>query len=270
MLRVGSVVCCAAFLLSGCQLLETEGDPETVDLTVNWAVKDAASGATTPCPGNYKTVWIVAQPRDADGGDPGDPFWTKLDCGSGSASSTATLYQAGVVTRTADSGSEVKTDTSGRYVVWMLMTEPTGEIIRTESIRTPVDLRGGSRSLDVSLYPDGGLYLMSWTLYSKVGGRPVTCDAVGVTEIEHRYRLFEDETAPLTVDRFRCADSLEGQYIPDSAIGNGLSRPLPAGDYVGTAYALANGAAISSTETSMHIEDKGHLTEGGAWLDLDR
>jgi hypothetical protein len=269
MLRLASMLCCAV-ILPGCQLLETGGDPETVDLTINWAVKDVTSGATTPCPGTYNTMWIVAQPRDADGGDPGDPFWTKLDCGSGAASSTATLYQAGLVTRTADSGSSFETETSGRYVVWMQMTEPTGEITRAESMRTPVDLRGGSKSLDVSIYPDGGLYLMSWTLYSKVAEDPVTCAAVGVTEIEHRYRPFEDETAPLVVDRFRCDELLEGQYIGDYAIGQGLSRPLPAGDYVGTAYALANGTEISSEETSMHIEDKNHLTEGGVWLDFER
>ena len=234
-------------------------------VAVSWAIKDV-SGAATSCDAAFATVKITATAADQDGVVTArdEPFVTLAPCSAGSA--MLTLFQSGAAPHDADDGLDPGATTLvyGRYEIALALTEPTGEVTQAESFVYDVDLKAAAPAVTATIYPHGGFVVVDWRLASRQSGKLVsTCAAVAVDAIEHRYRLDNDDAAPLIVDRYPCEHVVPGYELGDQTIGNGMSRALAPGDYIGKMYALSGGVEAGSVETSFRIEDGNAVSESG-------
>lgn len=250
---------------TGCIPLGGGGDPSPegpTELTLRWAIREV-DGTAISCPSPFSTIQVLAQSIPPDDLPAGPPFAAMFDCAAGTGAMT--LYTSGVVPHDVENsiGDPVTSGVSGRYNVVVQITEATGEVVQSESFVQEVDLTTGPRTVEATIYPHGGFVLNHWALRSPTAQSFVsTCGAVGVDTIELRHRPFGEDTAPLTVDRFPCMAVADGFPVSGTFnIGNGLSRPLAAGNYVGEIVALDGGAVVGSAGWNANIQDGNRLTE---------
>lgn len=232
----------ACLPLAGSPTDEDEpANPRT--LTVHWTLRNP-DGSVAACPAGFGTLGLYSEPATSSGG-----FTDLFPCAS-QGTFERTLYTQGL----HQWGEGLVTEYAPEYTEVLYLTDPTGEVERAVSLGTPIDLAAGDGTIDIDLYPDAGLGVMTWELASGVGGRVHSCAAVEIDTIEYRYRPFEDEAAPLTTDRWPCT-SVDPVFTFDDSIytGNGRMRMLPPGNYVGTIVALRGGVEIA-IDDDVHME----------------
>jgi hypothetical protein len=132
-------------------------------------------------------------------------------------------------------------------MVELFITDPTGENQFVVSHTVPVTL-DVDKTVDLTIYPTAGFSVMHWELRSAATGEFTSCAAVQIDAIEYRYRPFDDPEAPLIADRWPCTN-VEPlyPYVGSFDAGNGMTRALPLGPYIGTLVAIRGGVDVSST-----------------------
>ncbi|MDI1476891.1 hypothetical protein [Polyangium sp. y55x31] len=233
----------------------TGSSAEPFDAKVTWSIKDFETG-TVGCPDAFPKIRVVAQGLDENGFETGRPFVETFDCAAGSA--TLTLYGEGTVEREVD-GESKSEETTGRYVITVQNTGELGETVHGESLPYVVDIAEGKTTVTAPISPGGNYFLLGWRLENAAGEHP-SCEALGVSDVEIRYRIAGTSDA-LTTDRFACASTHPPLTAPGEDItGFGVSSPLAAlQTYEGQVIALdASGAVRGQTDTSFTVQPPGY------------
>ncbi|MDI1447885.1 hypothetical protein [Polyangium sp. 6x1] len=248
MLRKSVLICVFAM---GC----TGSSAEPFDVNVTWSIKDFATGEVG-CPAAFPKVRVIAQGLDEYNTDTGSPFVNSFDCAAGSA--TVTVYGVGTVEREVDGQSQSE-ETTGRYALTVQNTGELGETIHGESLPYVVDIAEGKTTVTAPISPGGNYFLLGWRLENAAGEHP-SCEALGVSDVEIRYRT-AGTSDPLTTDRFACASTHPPLTAPGEDItGFGVSSPLAAlQSYEGQVVALdASGAVRGQIDTSFTVQPPGY------------
>jgi len=247
---------------------DTRGDKHS--LTVNWALKQPG-GAPAACPAGFENLALWAVSGDDDG-----EVLDIMPC-QPSGSRTLELYTSGERRFMMDDDPDttyVESFTPD-YRVTLYATDPTGEIERAVSLASWLTL-DSDQTLNMELYPDGGVLLFSWELFSGfTDGFIYSCEAGSIDEVELRYRPFTvegDPPAPLTgTTRWPCTETHDDHYYLNSyAVGQGFTPALPPNDYVAEMVGFRSGVAVASdTSVSFKIETGNHLTETTADMTVE-
>lgn len=262
-------VMCAITTLSGCMLLSASGGSDDRggkhNLTINFHLK-GPGGVAVPCSAGFKDLLLSATTDEATG-----QLQTFVPCQS-SGSATMELYTKGERRYMKDGDSSTYSESfTENYHFVLYLTDPTGEVVRAESLTTHLKL-DNDKTIDVDLYPDAGILLFSWELWSGITTDLVhSCAAVGLDEIELKYRLFTfagDPPAPSASVRWPCDERHPPYYISDESSGQGFLPALAPADYLGVIIGYRNGVAVPSMgdEVGFKIESGNHLTERGGSL----
>jgi hypothetical protein len=249
--------------LSGCFFLaedphaDTRGGKHT--LTINWTLKQPG-GAPATCPAGFQHLLLSSTTEELSGQDQ-----TLVPCAT-SGTQTVELWTSGEYYFQAEGEDAWRVYSySPNYFEIIYITDPTGFVVRAQSL--PMHLKvDRDMSIDVEVYPDAGFLLESWGLRSGItGSRVFTCEAVGVDQIELRYRLFMPEGTPPAPEksvRWPCNERHEPYYISDEGVGQGFTPALAADDYEGSLIAYRGGVEVGRDDTiGFNIKTGGGLTE---------
>jgi hypothetical protein len=250
--------------LAGCTLLtdsdDTRGGKHT--LTVNFHLK-GPGGVPASCPAGFQDLLLFASTSGDDGGS--GRVQMLVPCET-NGTATMELYTSGQRLYMMDGDPSTYGESFGEdYAFNLTLTDPTGEVERATSLTTQIKL-DHDQAIDVDLYPDAGVLLFSWGLRSGITESFVySCPAVGIDEIELKYRLFTvagEPEAPSTSVRWPCDEIHPPYYINSYAIGQGFVPPLAPEDYVGTMIGYRNGVAVAEDgSVTFHINTGNALTE---------
>jgi hypothetical protein len=255
-MRHHSIVAAAVFSLTACS-----GAGQTADLTVNWSIRNV-DGSEVGCDPSYSSIMVhVLTYSDMPGVY--DHESTKLfDCSAGTG--TWTLPIDGPVREGADN------DLNGHYDVWISQTDPTGEVARQVSLPEYfVDLTAGDRTVDLTLYEDGGYLAIAWNFSAASdSSRDLdTCAQAGVDRIE--ITAVGTETGATSTVTFPC-DHQRGHEVNTpgttfwSNVGGGVTPVLAAGEYDVTVRAFMGSVMVGASEPtfSERVLDMSQIDEG--------
>lgn len=207
-MRSGSHSLCIASLassalLTGCFLIPAEEADEDTragfhDVTLNWQLKNLDGSPMAACPAGYTkmvTRLYVAgyvEPPDAIFRDPCVPRGTM----------TKPVATEGKVLaeETRDDAVRGYYNYTGMKDIWIQFTEETESRDIANTFNRHFEKLDRDETIDFDVYPEGGVPVVAWELFSKTTTAPLaTCAAAGVDTIEYASRLYSDTTAPLVV-----------------------------------------------------------------------
>ncbi|MFT3839920.1 MAG: hypothetical protein QM723_23235 [Myxococcaceae bacterium] len=238
-------------LLCGCG--GALGGQSKATLTATWAIKKA-DGTPDTCPANYGSVKVVAQAyRSGLDTSTGDPFVKVFDCGAGKG--TIELITSGDEQGVCKDGTcshDPAEEVSGKYIVTMMITEPSGNASMSPSMSKTVDLTKGDASADFSIMPNAGYRLFNWGLNAMTDGRDMGCAEAGVDQVTVTSTLVMDDGSPdpsglAVTDTFAC-DNDPDDVSTFGCTGAGISSPMPQGFYKTSLKALAHGQLVGSCD----------------------
>jgi hypothetical protein len=266
-----------ALLLPGCiptgggEDDDTRGDQHT--LTVNWSIKNA-DGTAHSCAPPFDTLVIVA--TAVDGNSYQDSVSATVPC-TATGSTSLDIYTSGELDfKLPDDPTTYTWTYFPTQEVVIYNTEDSGKNSRADSIERLVTLDANKR-VDVELYPEAGFAMFQWELQSMATSAYMTCETGDVDQVSFTYREFYDEAAPMVTDMWSC-DNIDSDfpYLSEGRVfdaGNGRSRPLPAGSYIGTTRALRGGIEVGredDTEFTVETGNRVAPRNGASLVILDR
>lgn len=260
----------AAALLTGCTSLtggeddDSRGDQHS--LTINWNVRNA-DGSPHSCAPPFDTLLIVVTGL-GDGLERGAYETIKVPC-TATGSQTASIYTSGSMNFKMEGDPTTYTNEYfPTQEVVIFNTEDTGMNIRAESIASVLTL-DGDKTVTVDLYPEAGFAMKLWQIKSMATDSWLRCEAGDVDQVSYTYRDFNDVNAPMVTDTWSC-DNVDPDfpYLSEGLVfdaGNGRTRALVPGSYIGTMRALRNGTEVGREDDSeMMIETGNKVTRAGS------
>jgi hypothetical protein len=244
-MKQASIPFACAVVLVGCTAGGGKGT-----LTATWSLKNI-DGSPAACMSGFDTMKVSALAWDAslDSVEPGvTPVVGLFDCAAGSG--TLELPLDGVIDLATLNGKfDIQFDETDSTGDTSVATDMQSQIDRSSSI----DASGGSASVAVTMYQDGGYAWLDWTLFGTSAQDYLdSCAGAGVDKID--VALTEITTMAVTQLSFPCATSdgsvtgavglpLDGQDV----VGAGIA-PVLAGDYNYTATAYAGATVVGTQE----------------------
>lgn len=230
-LVLGSLIATAAG--TGCIIEPGNSCPvESGNMTANWTVKDAASGAATACPAGYPTAALYSQAVQPNGQPVGAPVTDLFDCDCG----TGTTQLA-----------------PGLYDMWIEIATDTNSSTFAKSSIARVDLtNGGPASFSVQILANGGYMALTWGLVGKQSQATLTCAQAGA-----------DGISLIGTDVSNSSNSNEDVFQCDDYAG--VTAGYLQGTYTVSATALAGEANIGETQTKtgVVVGDRNKTTDIG-------
>lgn len=230
-LVLGSLIAIAAG--TGCVIEDGDSCPlESGNMTANWTIKEAASGAAVSCPAGYPTAALYSQRIDPNGAPVGAPIIDLFDC---------------------DCGTGTTQLDPGLYLEWIEIATDTNSSTFAKSASARVDLtNGGPASFNVQILEDGGYFMLTWGLVGKNSGSALTCSQASADGISLIGTEINNATNS-NEDIFTCDDH------------QGITAGYVAGDYTVAATALnAADQNIGETQTkTATIGDRNSFTDLG-------
>jgi hypothetical protein len=257
-------LCAIALVLPGCiptsgDEADTRGDQHT--LTVNWNVKNA-DGTPHSCAPPFDTLVIVATAVEMDGGyNYQDSVSVTVPC-TATGSASLDIYTSGELDfKMPDDPTTYTWTYFQTQEVVIYNTEDSGMNSRADSIERLVTLNA-DKSVDIELYPEAGFAMFGWQLQSMTTSSYITCAAGDVDQVSFTYRDFYDAAAPMVTDMWNCNNiDPDFPYLTEGQVfdaGNGRSRALAPGSYIGTTRALRSGTEVGREDDSEFTVETGN------------
>jgi len=101
-----------------------------------------------------------------------------------------------------------------------------------------------------------------WEIQSMATSSSITCEAGDVDQVSFTYRDFYDANAPMVTDMWNC-DNIDPDfpYLSEGQVfdaGNGRSRALVPGNYIGTTRALRGGTEVGREDDVEFLIETGN------------
>lgn len=260
-------------VLPACQLFIADETPEDTrsgfhDVTVNWHLRNLDGSVMASCPPGFTTLVThlyqdgYVEPPDALVVTPCTP----------EGSLTQPTATAGILP-IEDYVGGAAFPYGPQKDIWMDLTEQTQLSIAASSYQYYVANLDGDLTIDFDIYPEGGVGVAAWSLFSGLTDAPLpTCDAAGVDTIEAGVRINIDTEAPFrTVGSWPCTAvdpyfywhpdgqgtllNNDGQVVFD--LGSGHTEALPPGDYE-VELRAKRGDAVVGTATGYFSAEEGN------------
>lgn len=230
------LILCAVFACAACKT-------EFATLTVNWSIENV-DGTVLPCSSNYDQMQIHVQAYAETVNGNEEDIWKMFDCSAGQGSWSLPLSGDQEDPNRAGFPS---TNVTGKYDVWIAQTEATGTVVNQTSIPTYyVDLTTGDKTVESTLYEDGGYYGLYWGLASLASGSSFDCAPAAVATV--RLTVTSLATNETTVTTYPCVHD-EGRNIHAAGKILGEQRlvtigPLEQGTYTAQVEGLLEDGTV--------------------------
>jgi hypothetical protein len=229
-------LCAVALLLPSCipgggDDKDTRSDQHT--LTVNWSVKNA-DGTPHSCAPPFDTLAIVATGIEDNSRDSQERVL--VPCAA-TGSVSLDIYTSGELDfMMPDDPTTYTWSYHPMQEVVIYNTEDSGMNSRADSIERYVTL-DGDKSVDIELYPEAGFAMTLWEINSMATGSSITC-MWNCDNVDPDFPYLS-----------------EGQVFD---AGNGRSRALAPGNYIGTTRALRSGTEVGREDDVEFLIETGN------------
>lgn len=264
----------AALLVAAAGCLPTSGGGDRPDdsrggfhnVTLNWQMKGVDGAVMSSCPPGFTT--LVAHFYLAAYVEPPDAL-VKLPC-TPQGTLTQPVATEGSLVDPDSKQEELRAyyDYKPQKEIWLDVTEETRTSIAASTFPYFVELKEDT-TINLEIYPDGGVGVLAWQLTSSLTSAPLSsCAAADVQEVEVAVRPFADEAAPLVVVGTWPCEHKDAQfyYDPNSngfplidepyELGSGHTRGLPVGDYFVELRAKRAGAVVGTVNGDVNVSGK--------------